>query len=162
ITFDLYGAQGGAGNNGNNAGGRGGRATATLAVTPGATYRIVLGGQGTSGAGGVAGGGGASDVRTGSYSLGERIPVAGGGAGGGGGGGTTGGAGGTTNGVGGSGGGGGGSGFGPTSVTFQTGVQSGDGQVIITYTPDTTSATVSASGTPTGQNGWFNSNPATL
>ena len=82
-------------------GGRGGKATATLAVQPGATYQINVGGRGElrnfvaggGGAGGFnggasgsagfdsTGGGGASDIRTGSFSLAERAIVAGGGGG---------------------------------------------------------------------------------
>lgn len=104
-TFELYGAQGG-----NiltfsgflvDGGGRGGKTTATLTVQPGATYQINVGGQGElrhigtsgSGAGGfngggrggrieaATGGGGASDLRTGNFSLAERVLVAGGGGG---------------------------------------------------------------------------------
>ncbi len=66
-TFDLYGAQGGGGN-----GGRGGRVTATLAVTPGAIYQIRVGGQNNP-----FNGRGASDVRGGTFTLNDRILVAG-------------------------------------------------------------------------------------
>src|SRR5689334_15008172 len=38
-TFDVYGAQGG--------GGLGGRSTAALAVTPGQTFQVIVGGQGS-------------------------------------------------------------------------------------------------------------------
>jgi hypothetical protein len=104
VTFDVYGAQGGSITS-FTSGGHGGRATATLAVTPGATVVLTVGGQGagTSGAcgngaagqpggfngGGVggagficgAGGGGASDVRLGGGALADRALVAGGGGG---------------------------------------------------------------------------------
>jgi len=103
-TFDLYGAQGGGGFFAS--GGRGGAAMATSAVTPGQIFQINVGGQGGAmvsdptspgrpggfGGGGTGGnplvdccggggGGGASDVRSGSFSLNERIIVAGGGGG---------------------------------------------------------------------------------
>ncbi len=87
-TIVLNGAQGG------NAGGNGGRVSATLAVTGGATYTLVVGGQGATGAnaaggyngGGNAGGsysnegagGGATDIR---LADGTRIAIAGGGGG---------------------------------------------------------------------------------
>jgi MBG domain (YGX type)/Bacterial Ig-like domain (group 3)/Glycine rich protein len=89
-----------------NGAGLGGEATADLALTPGATVTLVVGGQGgspppCSGAGGGGfnggaaggpysfegcvdgggGGGGASDVRIGGSGLGDRVPVAGGGGG---------------------------------------------------------------------------------
>jgi len=231
------------------AGGLGGRATATIAVTPGATLVVNVGGQGGGSAessmggfnggadgGGIdnseaGGGGGASDVRAAGGTLADRLVVAGGGGGGGaegdgvggdgggtsgddgadsgdgssgGGGGTqtAGGAGGPEDasagdgelglgGVGGDGdfendgggggggghygggggagdteenesddggGGGGGSGFGPTGVTFETGVNEGDGSVTLTWTVDpgcgeetttTTPATQAAAVRPT-------------
>ncbi|MDP1746396.1 MAG: hypothetical protein Q8L90_12510, partial [Bacteroidota bacterium] len=116
ITIDANGAQGSTANAG--AGGAGGRAQGTLAVTPGATINVYVGGQagfnggGAGGApGGVVGGkgGGASDLRIGGVALANRVVVAGGGGGGGAagswsggaggvGGGTTGGAGGPSNG----------------------------------------------------------------
>jgi hypothetical protein len=87
-TFDLYGAQGGGG----ALGGAGGRITATLGVSAGGSYQILVGGQNGyngGGAGGIRGlgtpgynGGGASDVRGGSFALGGRLLVAGGGGGG--------------------------------------------------------------------------------
>ena len=93
VTFDLYGAQG-SGGTGGGGGGTGGEATATLAVTPGQSYQVNVGGQGgwnggagggsASGAGGGAGGG-ATDIRLGGTGLGNRLLVAGGGGGGGGG-----------------------------------------------------------------------------
>jgi hypothetical protein len=203
-------------------GGLGGRATAAIAVTPGETLEVHVGGQGFVTEGGFngggdggnteggpsGGGGGASDVRRGS-DLSGRLVVAGGGGGGGaegdgvggaGGGatggdgadsgdGSAGGGGGTQSaggaaatgdptagagalGVGGDGGvgefdndsgggggggyygggggagdteeadsddgggGGGGSGFGPAGVTFETGVNEGDGSVTLTWTVD--------------------------
>jgi Glycine rich protein len=103
-SFDVFGAQGG-GLPGQSVGGLGGRASAELALTPGATVTVVVGGAGgsvgacdaqeTPGAGGVnggarggsgfcegGGGGGASDVRMGGSSLSDRVLVAGGGGGG--------------------------------------------------------------------------------
>jgi hypothetical protein len=86
-TFDLYGAQGGINNSTN---GRGGRVTATLNVTAGTTYQILVGGLGDAfhvgfNGGGLGqsarNGGGASDVRSGSFTLAERLLVAGGGGG---------------------------------------------------------------------------------
>jgi hypothetical protein len=85
-------------------GGLGGEATANLALTPGATVMLVVGGQGGSvgdcgsgvgvGAGGFnggapgsnpstpsAGGGGASDVRIAGSALSDRVLIAGGGGG---------------------------------------------------------------------------------
>jgi Glycine rich protein len=104
-TFDAQGAQGGVGA-GLNAPGPGGEATADLALTPGATVTLAVGGQGGSpppcgGAGGGGfnggaaggpydvfgscvdggGGGGASDVRIGGSGLTDRVLVAGGGGG---------------------------------------------------------------------------------
>ena len=103
VGFSFDGAQGGHGGasgdrRGN--GGLGGRVTGKLTVTPGATYRVYVGGQGTShslnGAGGFNGGGstsatsddnrrpgaggGASDIRT-TSALSSRVVVAGGGGG---------------------------------------------------------------------------------
>lgn len=89
-TFDLYGAAGTM----NNLGiGRGGRVMATLAVTPGATYQIRVGGTDGYNGGGkgawrvrieddyILWGGGASDLRTGAFALTDRLLVAGGGGG---------------------------------------------------------------------------------
>ena len=85
-TFDLYGAQGGGG-------GLGGRVTATLAVTPGASYQVRVGvwgysiplPRGYNGGGAAVNryGGGAADVRSGAFGLADRLLVAGGGGGGG-------------------------------------------------------------------------------
>jgi hypothetical protein len=101
-TFDVYGAQGGSEPTG-KPGGLGGEATATIAVTPGDTLQVNVGGKGgdgttQSGGGGFnggypggggtvdthGGGGGASDVRSGGIGLANRIIVAGGGGGAGG------------------------------------------------------------------------------
>ncbi|MGH9153314.1 MAG: glycine-rich protein [Acidimicrobiales bacterium] len=88
IQIDAYGARG--------AGiypGFGGRTTATLAVTPGQVLEVRAGGEGVGGTAGYNGGGtrgwggsglaggGASDVRGSTFSLGERLVVAGGGGG---------------------------------------------------------------------------------
>ncbi len=96
-TFNVQGAQGGTG--ASSAGGMGGSATATIAVTPGATVSIFVGGAGGNAAGGFngggngvsggleagAGGGGATDIRIGGIAgLSDRVLVAGGGGGGGG------------------------------------------------------------------------------
>lgn len=81
-TFDLYGAQGSTDCPDT---GKGARVRGTIAVTPGETLRVRVGGQGgfngggTAGAGGGAGGG-ASDIRRGSgFTLADRLLVAGGG-----------------------------------------------------------------------------------
>jgi hypothetical protein len=90
-TFDLFGAEG-------SSGVGGARVTSTLAVVPGSSYDIYVGGPGTRGNGGYngggdasgqgnregVGGGGATDVRTGP-GLADRVLVAGGGGGNGGG-----------------------------------------------------------------------------
>ena len=100
IDVVAYGAQGGAGAKG--APGKGGQITTDLAVTPGQTLHILVGGQGgayaNSAAGwngggtgangacgpyGGGGGGGASDIRVGGTGLNDRVVVAGGGGGGG-------------------------------------------------------------------------------
>lgn len=127
-NFDVYGANGGdggaaeavpgdvqaaiGGSYEGGSGGKGGRTTATIAVTPGETIYLNVGGYGRGGdsvfdnsgpsvggengggAGGPGyveqgspgggGGGGASDVRRGGTGLDQRIIVAGGGGGGGG------------------------------------------------------------------------------
>ncbi|MSV45997.1 MAG: hypothetical protein F2915_03455, partial [Actinobacteria bacterium] len=95
-TFDLLGAQGAGSNFGPS--GLGGFAAVTIAVVPGQTFQINVGGAGSGSTGGFnggangrasgasssgGGGGGASDVRTGSFGLDDRIVVAGGGGGGG-------------------------------------------------------------------------------
>jgi hypothetical protein len=94
LTVDVFGAQGGSN------GGGGGRVQATIAVIPGETLAIYVGGQGANSSTGVAnggfngggnsgncnprycgaGGGGASDIRRGT-TLNDRIIVAGGGGG---------------------------------------------------------------------------------
>jgi len=108
VTIQAWGAQGGSASGGTP--GYGGYSTGTLAVTPGQTLYIYVGGQGgaTGGAGyngggtgssAGGGGGGASDVRYGGTALANRKIIAGGGGGnystsyspGGSGGGTTGG-----------------------------------------------------------------------
>ena len=106
ITITAYGAAGGLGYTGVSTRSKGGKVTATLSVTPGATYQIYVGGQGgdatngtstttgdgvggfnggANGGGGDAGGGGggATDFRT-SSNLSDRILVAGGAGGNGG------------------------------------------------------------------------------
>jgi Ca2+-binding RTX toxin-like protein len=95
-TFDLYGAAGGGFPGGTFTGpSLGGQATATIAVTPGASIQVYVGGAGqpTNSAsvpsfngGGVGGvlswnGGGASDIRIGGTALANRVLVAGGGGG---------------------------------------------------------------------------------
>lgn len=96
ISVDLRGAKGGNATYGGftGIGGSGGRVTATLTVTPGATLRIYVGGQGGNNTvggyngGGTANGvtyggsgGGASDIRVSPYALADRVLVAGGGGG---------------------------------------------------------------------------------
>jgi outer membrane protein OmpA-like peptidoglycan-associated protein len=91
-------AAGAAGGNGIYAGGRGATVSSTLAVTPGSTLYVYVGGNGVGGAhnaGGFNGGGsasqynsgssggGASDIRTAAGDLASRLVVAGGGGGGG-------------------------------------------------------------------------------
>jgi hypothetical protein len=106
-TFDVFGAQGGneAEGRAGGLGGLGGKASATIAVTPGNTLQINVGGAGgpgvAGGAGGAGGfnggaaggngcfagpggGGGASDVRSGDFELADRVIVGGGGGGAGG------------------------------------------------------------------------------
>jgi hypothetical protein len=93
VTVEAWGAQGGAGYSA--VGGLGGYATGDLAVMPGQTLNIYVGGQGGSPTGGWngggqgvtatsygGGGGGASDVRSGGTALTDRAIVAGGGGGG--------------------------------------------------------------------------------
>ena len=92
-TFDLHGAQGENFLEPQGIPGLGGRATATIAVTPGASIQVNVGGQGAAfgaagfnGGGGGAfgaggGGGGASDIRVGGNELDDRVLVAGGGGG---------------------------------------------------------------------------------
>lgn len=93
VTVDLYGAGGVGGSPG-----KGGRVQTTLAVTPGETLYLYVGGtkSGTTGGfnGGANagsesgpfiasdGGGGASDIRQGGAALSNRVIVAGGGGGG--------------------------------------------------------------------------------
>ena len=105
ITIKSWGAQGGF--DGSTAGGKGGYSTGSVSVTAGDNIYIYVGGQGASGSGnaacnlvggwngggntgttccsnaggGAGAGGGASDVRIGGNSLGNRVIVAGGGSG---------------------------------------------------------------------------------
>ncbi len=82
-TFDLYGAEGGtAYDSSYGAAGLGGRATATLAVTPGETIEIRVGGQGGASGGyngggantnGPGGGGGATDIEQGGGALADQL-----------------------------------------------------------------------------------------
>ncbi|GAB2491139.1 hypothetical protein GCM10027082_47810 [Comamonas humi] len=101
LTVYLSGAQGGAGRSGagtiggspnspGGTGGLGGRVRGTLAVTPGSSLSIWVGGQASQavnpgGVGqGVDGiGGGATDLRVGGNTPGNRVAIAGGGGGGG-------------------------------------------------------------------------------
>ncbi|MFJ8016953.1 Ig-like domain-containing protein [Streptomyces sp. NPDC096339] len=111
VTVDLFGAEGGsaagfvspAPPNDGAPGGRGGETRANLAVTPGQSLQITVGGIGSSGTsrhgefarpggtghgsggggahGGGGSGGGATDLRTGAFGGTDRILVAGGGGG---------------------------------------------------------------------------------
>ena len=96
VVVGVDGAQGAAGEgaDSNSAGGDGGIQAGTLAVTPGETLEVFVGGDGSTGGynggGGDSGqaipggtGGGASDIRTSPFGLGDRVVVAGGGGGGG-------------------------------------------------------------------------------
>lgn len=91
-TFDLYGAQGG--ERFQPSPNRGGQATATIAVTPGQTIQVYVGGAGdgfpidastpggfNGGGGGPSTGGGATDIRIGGSTFADRVLVAGGGGG---------------------------------------------------------------------------------
>lgn len=85
VVVKAWGAQGE--NYGGIAGGLGGYAEGDLAVTPGETLKVYVGGQVTGWNGGgnsqfnTASGGGASDVRRGGTTLADRAIVAGGGGG---------------------------------------------------------------------------------
>ena len=131
------GAAGGAGGAGGDSSGVDGADGAAL-TTPGGGDGAT---QAQAGNGGVAGNTATSDSPGSPGDPGGGAGGAGGSSfysGGGGGGGGFYGGGGGGSGYGG-GGGGGGSGFGPTGVVFQSGVQSGDGQIVISYTqPDVT------------------------
>jgi len=98
VSIEAYGAQGGTARSGNgNLGGKGGYAKGNLAVTPGQTLYVYVGGQGggayntiLEGAGWNGGGhsngsgdggGGASDIRVSGIALSNRVIVAGGGGG---------------------------------------------------------------------------------
>lgn len=104
ITVDAYGAAGGTGNDVAQAGGLGARVVCDVAVTPGETLRVYVGGVGTksqlsanagggfngggtgTGSGGFhggGGGGGGSDIRRSPFGLADRLASAGGGGGGG-------------------------------------------------------------------------------
>src|SRR6218665_1215922 len=86
VTITAYGAEG-VGADG-FAPGTGGIARGVLAVTPGQSLNLFIGGQnGYNGGGlgkGISNGGGATDVRVGGTALANRIIVAGGGGGAGG------------------------------------------------------------------------------
>ena len=93
VSFVLTGAEGGE-SAGRSLSGLGGKVSATLPVTAGEVFQVNVGGQGSVNTlpGGIdngAGGGGSSDVRTGSFGLTDRQLVAGGGGGSGGSGGTS-------------------------------------------------------------------------
>lgn len=86
-SFELLGAAG-QGNVPPFSGGLGGRAVATVALTPGTSVQVNVGGAGLLDAGGFNGGGdgrfgggGATDVRVGGTGLADRALVAGGGGG---------------------------------------------------------------------------------
>ncbi len=90
VTISCWGGQGATGGQG----GLGGFSTGTLAVTPGQSLFVFVGGAGQTAIGGfngggsagsqnAGGGGGASDVRINSSNAADRVIVAGGGGGGG-------------------------------------------------------------------------------
>ncbi|OFY27839.1 MAG: hypothetical protein A2275_09300 [Bacteroidetes bacterium RIFOXYA12_FULL_35_11] len=107
LDFEVWGAEGGgqrlSGNTSSGYGGKGGYSRGTLAVTPGNTVYIYVGGYGASSTSGIAaggyngggsgyafdatepgnGGGGATDVRYGGTAYANRVIIAGGGGGGG-------------------------------------------------------------------------------
>lgn len=103
VTIDAFGGKGANGTNGGNnsiggVGGLGGHAQGVLSVTSGQSLTVVVGGQATGVTGGyngggfggnagtsfgAGGGGGATDIRLGGNTIGDRILVAGGGGGGG-------------------------------------------------------------------------------
>jgi hypothetical protein len=154
LIVELRGAAGGAGAGASfspqAAGGKGALVEATLAVLPGETFQINVGGHGSPGGQGdegggfngggygggnqtgdaakvAGGGGGASDLRSGSYELGDRLLVAGGGGGGGGNGAVNGPPGTHSPGVGGAGGASGSDGSSGTGVVLSTGSSSAGG-----------------------------------
>jgi uncharacterized repeat protein (TIGR02543 family)/prepilin-type N-terminal cleavage/methylation domain-containing protein len=96
VSFEVRGGGGSnasAGAGGGGGGGGGGGVTGNFTSTPTGTLNIYVGGAGAAGTGGGSSngpnggdGGGASDIRIGGTTLGNRIVVAGGGGGGGGGG----------------------------------------------------------------------------
>ncbi|MEI6765663.1 MAG: glycine-rich protein [Bacteroidota bacterium] len=85
VHIEAWGGSGG----GNGGGGKGGHVRGDLAVNPGDTLFVFVGGSGSGfigagyNGGGQGNGGGASDVRYGGNALSNRIIVAGGGGGGG-------------------------------------------------------------------------------
>ena len=93
VTLEVWGAQGGNATIGIVTGGKGGYAKGTLAVAPGSTLKVYVGGKGADsqtggwngggngGAKGSSGGGGATDVRQSGTALGDRVVVGAGGGG---------------------------------------------------------------------------------
>jgi len=96
IDVDMSGAQGGTSYASYAEGGLGGRTTFRMSVTPGEILYLYVGGQPANNNGGyngggscsnyctepfVRGGGGASDIRKGGFSVSNRVAVAGGGGG---------------------------------------------------------------------------------
>ena len=91
LFVDMRGAQGAGGVQTPCYGGKGAQVQGTIAVTPGETIDVYVGGQngfnggGNPGTGnrfgGAGNGGGASDIRRGGIALGNRVMVAGGGGG---------------------------------------------------------------------------------
>ena len=130
------GAGGAGGNDDGGAGGAGGGGTGG----DGSPGDVPFGAGGTQTIGGAGGSNAAASGEDGTAGVGGTGGSADEGAGGGGGGGHFGGGGGAADDSGGEadggGGGGGGSGFGPPGVAFETGVQSGDGVVTISFDPD--------------------------
>lgn len=96
MLVDIYGAQGGPTGASGLVGAKGARLQARMAVTPGETLQLRVGGAGAfdaagspggyngGGAGSTnpsGGGGGATDIRRGAFALADRVVVAGGGGG---------------------------------------------------------------------------------
>ena len=149
----VAGGGGGAANvygpNGPSFGGAGG------GLTGGAGNSAYIPYASSGGAGGNQDGtSGSGQLGTGSNGVNSASTVFNGVGAGGGGGGYYGGAGGSPGT-----GGGGGSGFGPAGTVFETGVRSGDGQVLLTYTPpDSTPPTTTLAlspASPDGNSGWY-------
>jgi hypothetical protein len=158
-TFDVFGGQGGNSIYWTSAGGLGGRATATMPVTPGRNYLVIVGSRAHMGEQAVdftVYGGHGSEVRSG-FDLEDRMIAAGGGGG-------------SVDGDGAPGGfpgskldgidggtahpfasppnGPAGASWGPFGTEYEQGARAGDGLVTITYTVDKTAPVVTITKAP--------------